>query len=91
MSRPCIKCGAMGVVFRPLRTVCLECERKDSRERARRMAAIDPVGVSEKRKKRYRDNKEREKAVQLAMACHFTNLRPLWAKENLTKGAKYEF
>ena len=27
---------------------------------------------------------------QLKKACHYTNLRPLWAKENLKKGNKYE-
>jgi hypothetical protein len=27
---------------------------------------------------------------QLKQACYYTNLQPLWAKENLTKGAKYE-
>lgn len=26
---------------------------------------------------------------QLARACHFTNLQPLWALDNLTKGARY--
>jgi hypothetical protein len=26
---------------------------------------------------------------QLAAACHYTNLRPLWAKANLAKGSKY--
>lgn len=28
--------------------------------------------------------------VQLQEACHYTNLQPLWAKENLIKGAYYE-
>lgn len=27
---------------------------------------------------------------QLKAACHYTNLRPLWAYENLSKGAKIE-
>lgn len=27
-------------------------------------------------------------AAHLAQACHFTNLRPAWAAENLSKGAK---
>lgn len=25
---------------------------------------------------------------QLRNACHFTNLQPLWAQDNLTKGAR---
>ena len=28
--------------------------------------------------------------VQLVRACHYTNLQPLWAEENLKKGAKIE-
>lgn len=28
-------------------------------------------------------------AKQLKKACHYTNLQPLWAEENLFKGAKY--
>lgn len=27
---------------------------------------------------------------QLLEACHFSNLQPLWAGENITKGAKHE-
>jgi len=27
---------------------------------------------------------------QLKQACHYTNLQPLWAKNNLIKGSKYE-
>jgi hypothetical protein len=29
-------------------------------------------------------------AEQLKMACHYTNLQPLWATSNLIKGSKYE-
>jgi hypothetical protein len=27
---------------------------------------------------------------QFKQACHYTNLQPMWAKDNLSKGAKYE-
>lgn len=29
--------------------------------------------------------------VQFLEACHYTNLQPMWAKDNLSKGGKYEF
>ena len=28
--------------------------------------------------------------AQVAAACHYTNLQPLWRRDNITKGAKYE-
>jgi len=28
--------------------------------------------------------------VQLEQACHYSNLQPLWAKDNISKGAKHE-
>lgn len=27
--------------------------------------------------------------VQFSQACHYTNLQPLWAKDNLSKGNKW--
>lgn len=27
--------------------------------------------------------------AQVKQACHYTNLQPLWARDNLSKGAKY--
>ena len=27
---------------------------------------------------------------ELKKACHYTNLKPMWAKENLSKGSRYE-
>jgi hypothetical protein len=32
----------------------------------------------------------RDDVAQISIVCHYTNLRPLWAKENLVKGAKLE-
>lgn len=32
-----------------------------------------------------------ESAEQLVVACHYTNLQPLWAEENISKGAKLEY
>lgn len=29
--------------------------------------------------------------AQAAVACHFTNLRPMWAAENMRKGARQEY
>jgi hypothetical protein len=27
---------------------------------------------------------------QLEIACHYTNMQPLWGKDNIKKGAKYD-
>jgi hypothetical protein len=35
------------------------------------------------------DNFDLADPEQLRRACHYTNLQPLWAKDNLSKGSKY--